>query len=161
MNKDEVLDALEDSREQFLDAIEGLPDEALEEEGVVGQWSIKDLMSHVIAWEAELVKLLWQAQQGEKPTTVHFSKKSVDDTNAAWYKETHERPLERVVADFQGVRRQTERRVAGFSSKDLTDPQRFPWLGEEPLWKWISNDSFGHEAEHAEQIRQWRSQRGL
>jgi hypothetical protein len=158
MTKDEILEALEDEREKFLDAIEGLSDEALQEPGMVGEWSVKDVLSHLIAWEAELVKLLWQAKQGIDPGSAHFGGKSVDELNAAWYAEFQARPLEQVQADFQAVRRQTERRVEAFLDKDLNDPGRYPWLEGHPLWEWVAGDSFEHEAEHAAQIRAWRGQ---
>jgi hypothetical protein len=161
MTKDEVFEALEDEREKFLEAIEGLSDAAMQEPGVNGEWSVKDILSHLIAWEAEQVKLLWQAKQGIQPSSVHFSNKSVDELNAAWYAEFQARPLDRILADFQAVRKQTERRIDAFSDKDLNDPQRYVWLKNFPLWEWVANDSFKHEAEHAAQIRAWRTQMGL
>ena len=94
------------------------------------------------------------------PGSAHFSGKSVDELNAAWYVEFQSRPLEPVQADFQAVRRQTERRVEAFSDKDLNDPGRYPWLKGHPLWEWVAGDSFEHEAEHAAQIRTWREQTG-
>ncbi len=161
MTQDEVLDALEDSRETFLDAIDGLNDEAMLQPGVVGDWSIKDILSHLIAWEAELIKLLWQAQQGEKPTTAHFTNLKVDDLNASWHTLTQDRPLERVMADFQSVRKQTVRRVEGFEPEDFDNPTRYHWLMGQTLSDWIKSDSFGHEKEHAEQVMRWREAKGL
>ena len=161
MNKDEILDALEDEREKLLDAIDGLPEEALLEPGVIEGWSIKDVLYHLSMWEAEMVKLLWQASQGQKPTTVHFGKIDVDATNAAWLAQGQERSLELVLADFQAVRRQTGRRVDIFSDADLNDPQHYSWLKGRPLWEWIAGDSFEHEAEHAAQIVEWRARRGV
>ena len=122
---------------------------------------MKDVLSHLSHWEAELVKLLWEASQGDSPTTVHFGKTPVDEVNAAWQAESANRPLERVLADFIAVRKQTSRRVQAFSDKDLNDPQRFPWQDNRPLWDWIATDSFGHEAEHLAQIQEWRLRRGI
>jgi hypothetical protein len=159
MNKDEILDALEDEREKFLEAIDGLSDEDMQAPGVVGEWSIKDILSHLNAWEAELVRLLWQAKGGQRPTTVHFSDLSVDERNAQWHEANRARPLERVLADFEAVRKQTLRRVDEFSDEALNDPQRYPWLKGYPLWEWVANDSFKHEAEHAAQIMEWRARK--
>lgn len=161
MTQDEILDALEDQREAFLEAIDGLSDEQLEQPGVIGDWSIKDIMFHLTMWESELVKLLWQAAQGVQPTTVHFSKVSVDERNAAWSALTRDRSLEQVIDDFAGVRKQTSRRLAAFKDKDLQDPKRYPWLKDHPLWVWIAEDSFKHEAEHTAQIIQWRQKLGI
>lgn len=161
MTQDEILDALEDQREAFLEAIDGLSDEQLEQPGVIGDWSIKDIMFHLTMWESELVKLLWQAAQGVQPTTVHFSKVSVDERNAAWSALARDRSLEQVIDDFAGVRKQTSRRLAAFKDKDLQDPKRYPWLKDHPLWVWIAEDSFKHEAEHTAQIIQWRQKLGI
>jgi hypothetical protein len=157
MNKDEIFDALEDERENFLEAIEGLSAEQLQTSGVVGEWSVKDMMIHLSAWEAELVKLLWQARQGQKPTTLHFSKIDIDEINQEWFENYRSRSLERVMDDFEAVRKQTSRRLEVFSDADLNDVQLFPWLDGQPLWEWVANDSYQHESEHAAQIREWRA----
>lgn len=161
MNKNETLAALEGRRAEFMQAIEGLSEETLQQAGIVGEWSVKDIMSHLLAWETELVKLLWQVQMDEKPTTEQFSKVHVDKINQKFFNLTHDRDLERVMADFAAVRNQTIRRVKEFSEKDFEDPNRFPALGSNPLSEWIANDSFGHEKEHIEQIKTWRVQHGI
>lgn len=161
MKKSEISAALEESREAFLDAIEGLSEEDMQKPGVIPGWSVKDILVHLTRWEAELVKLLWQAGKGQEPTTIHFTEADVDETNARWFQESKNRPLERVLEDFHGVRNQTLRRVGELPGKAFEDPDFYPWLGGEPLWKWIACDSFEHEGEHAAQIRAWREQLGL
>lgn len=161
MTKDELLDALEDEREKLLETIEGLSDEAMLEPGVIGEWSVKDTLSHLSQWEAELVKLLWQAQQGIRPTGLRYTQEEVDAVNAAWQAAHKDRELDSVLSDMQAVRKQTIRRIEGFNNRDLNDAQRWPWLRGEPLWKVIEVDSFGHEAEHAAQIQDWRARRGI
>ncbi|MBN2551103.1 MAG: ClbS/DfsB family four-helix bundle protein [Anaerolineales bacterium] len=156
MTQDEILDALEEWREKLLEAIEGLSDEQLQQPGVTGEWSVKDILFHLSMWEAELVRLLWQAAQGDRPTSMHFTQVDVDQTNAAWTQRGQDRSLEQVFADLEAVRRQTVRRVMAFSDQDLADPQRYPWLDGRPLWEWIASDSFEHEREHAAEILAWR-----
>ena len=159
MDKLEVKAALKDTRSEFMKMIEGLPEQAMLKPGVNGEWSIKDLMVHISLWEAELVRLLFEAQQGQKPTTVHFLGKATDQINQQWYAENRDRPLDRALEDFQAVRRQTIKRVDTLSDEDLTDPQRYPWLEGYPLWKWIAGDTFEHESEHIVQIRKWRAEK--
>ncbi len=160
MNKDELLDALEDGREQLIEAIDDLSDEALTEPGVVGDWSVKDILAHLNAWEAELIKLLWQARQGQKPTVAQVEDSEIDARNQAYYEQSRQRPLERVLADFEGIRHQTIRRVEAFSNKELTDPARFAWLKGRALWERIAEDSYAHDAEHATDILAWRKKQG-
>lgn len=155
MNKAALIEALEAERQRCEELLEELSDDTLVQPGVIDDWSIKDLLAHITMWEAELVKLLWQAKQDRRPTTVHFQSSSVDERNAKWHQQNKERPLEAVLNDYEGVRRQTIRRVKDLSEIDLTDPKRFPWLDDQPLWRWIAVDSYEHEAEHREQIQTW------
>ncbi len=161
MNKTELLTALDEGRERFLETIEGLSNAAMLESGVNAQWSVKDILAHLAMWEAELVKLLWQARQARTPNTVHFGSESVDELNAKWHQLNRERTLERVLEDFHGVRLQTIRWVEAFSERDLLDANSYDWLDGTPLWQWIANDSFEHEAEHGAQIHAWREAKGL
>jgi hypothetical protein len=161
LNKDNLLEMLEDEREKFLDTIDGLTEEQLQIPGVIGEWSTKDIIAHLCFWEAELVKLLWQVRQGQKPTSAQLLRVPVDALNEKWFQETHSRPLERVLSDYSAVRKQTIRRLDGFSDRELNDPKRYGWLNNQPLWEWIAEDSFQHESEHRSQIREWRSKQGI
>jgi hypothetical protein len=161
MNKEELLEALEEGREDFWEAIADLTDEDLEHPGCVGEWSVKDVLIHISRWEAELVKMLWQIKQGQHPSSQQFAKMPVDEINRLWVADYHQRPLEMALDDFESVRRQTIRRVETFSNAELTDPRRFSWLQDRPLYEWIAEDSFRHEREHAVQIRAWRDAQGL
>ncbi|MEK6572795.1 MAG: ClbS/DfsB family four-helix bundle protein [Chloroflexota bacterium] len=159
MNKSELISTLEASRKTLLVTIDGLSDEEMTRPGAMGDWSVKDLLSHLTAWEAELVTMLAQARQGKKPPFADVSSSQTDALNAQWHNETKDRPLERVLIDFHGVRKQTVKQVESFSDEELNDPKLYKWLKDSPLWKWIANETFEHEAEHTEQIIQWREER--
>ena len=158
MTRDEVLRALQDSRAQLEAALEGLTEAQLADPGVVGDWSAKDLLAHLTTWEAELVTLLaaLRARRGQKPKWP-ASQAEIDALNAKWHKENKNRPLDRVLADWRGVRKQTVRQVEAMSDQELA--QRWPWLRNRTPLDLIAGNSFGHEAEHMEQIREWRERK--
>ncbi len=156
MDKTELLEALEDSRQEMLEMLEDLADETLLQPGVNGAWAIKDILAHLTYWEGQIVTLLFQAQNGvTKPTTAHFGAETVDAINQRWYESGKERALDMIWQDWVGVRKQTIRRLAGFQDQDLNDPQRFPWANGKPLYQWVLGDTIEHEEEHADQIREW------
>jgi hypothetical protein len=159
MEKTELLETLEDSHQELVEMLEDLPEATLLEKGVMGKWSIKDILAHLTYWEGQLVTLLFQAKSGmPKPSTAHFSPESVDTINERWHQQGQERSLDMVWSDFVGVRKQTIRRVSAFSDQDLQDPKRFPWLADKPLWMWVMSDSVEHEEEHGDVIRDWLDQ---
>jgi uncharacterized damage-inducible protein DinB len=160
MNKDEILKALQDERRELLQTIAELTAEEMHSPGVAGEWSVKDILFHISTWEAELVKLLFQAEQGQTPISYLAKASDIDGVNAAWYIQGKERPLEQVLDDFESVRRQTIRRVQSFTDEDLNSTQRFPWLKNRLLGRLIAEVSFEHDAEHTDQIRRWRASTG-
>jgi len=152
MNKLELITALENGREAFLELFTELEDEEMLVPDPKNGWSLKDILCHLTRWEAEVVKLLWQLKQGQKPTTAHFLGVEIDQINSRWLEEDRTRPLDRVLSDYHGVRNQTIRRVEAFMDQDLNDPNRFPWLKSRAVWEWVAGDSYEHEAEHIDQV---------
>ena len=158
MHKRELLSAMESARAELLEALAGLTNEEMLQPGVVGAWSVRDVLQHISLWEAELVRLLVHVEHGRKPTGERFSGSiDVDRLNTKWHAETADRPLERVQDDFHGVRRQTLRRLEPLTDDDLERIRPQPWLRKRPLWQWIAEETFKHDAEHAAEIRVWRA----
>lgn len=161
MKKDDLLNAMDEEREHFLDIIEGLDEDDFLQPGVVGEWSVKDILVHLTRWEAELVKLLWEVKQSQKITSAFLSTVPEDEINDAWYQASRDRLLQPVLDDFLGIRNQTIRRVEDFSEIDLTDRSRYSWMKDHALWEWIAGTCIDHEAEHGEQIQIWRQEKGV
>ena len=159
MNLEELLEALENEREKMLDEIAGISADDLLDRTVLPGWSVKDLLSHINAWEAELVKLLWSLRQGKRTNTEQISDSSIDERNEAWRQLYQDRPILAVLGDYEAVRKQTIRRLQEFTDQELSDPKTFTSLKGVPLWKWVAEDSFEHEAEHRQQIARWKEAR--
>ena len=159
MNKTTLLEKLSSGRQQSLEVIEGLSEDTMLQPGVSGDWSVKDILNHLNHWEAELVTMLWQVKQGQKPPITSHSTEEIEKLNQQWYLEGLERSLDRVMADFQGVRKQTIRRVEALPEDDLIHPNRYPWLKGKSLADKIAAYSFDHEIEHMQLIREWRQER--
>lgn len=161
MNREDIKAQLRTSRADFNEAIDGLPEEAFLEPGVMGDWSLKDLMAHISRWEGESVTMLFQLRQGESPSRVEIEGMDhVDRLNDRWHREDKERELELVLSDFRGLREQTLRRVDEFNEDELEAPGYFEELRGRPLSEWIAVDTFEHEREHLEAVRRWRRSTG-
>ena len=147
-----LQDKLDSVRMRLLQALAPLPDEALLQPGVVGEWSIADVLSHFINWEAELITGLMRIDQGKRPTRLLQALQDRDAYNARRYEEMKGRDLDRIFDDLQRVRQQLEGWLEEFSRNDLESTDRYKGLGGRPLWKLIASASFEHEAAHLEEI---------
>lgn len=157
MNKAELLEKIEQSHADFLELLEFFSEEELVAPALPNGWSIKDVLVHLMLWEAELIKLLFQAQQGRVPQTILLGDETDEVINSRWYNAHKDRDLEQALKDFDTIRDQTIRRVEAFSDADLTHPRRFRWLEGKPLYQWVLASTTAHEEEHISDIRALKS----
>lgn len=148
----EIQEKLDEVRVRLLEALAGLPDEALTEPGAIGEWSVADVLAHFVNWEAELVTGLNRIDQGRKPGRLLEALQDRQAYNASRYDDSKGRDLDRIFDDLQGVRVQIEDWLQEFSAKDLQEPGRVPGAKNKPLWKIIAEASFEHEASHLREL---------
>ncbi|MBO9308240.1 MAG: DinB family protein [Chloroflexi bacterium] len=158
--KQAVLEELRRARANLLAAIEGLSPNDMLRPGVVGFWSVKDVLAHLTVWESELVTALSRLDRPSLvPRIVQID--DIDAFNAEQYQINAPRPLQLVLEDFHGVHKHLLRAVEALDERTLTDTRKFRWLEGESLVYLIAECAYWHEDEHAEQIRQWRAEQGL
>lgn len=143
---EQLLDKLDDGREQLLIALEPLPDEALLAPGAVGDWSIAALLAVLTAWEAEMVTALLKLDQGKKPERLLAALDNEAEFNRQRVAETYGRPLERVFDDLMKVRLQLEEWLETFSDRQLADKKRYKWFNGRSLAQIIAQTSYENEA---------------
>ncbi len=160
MPKREILEQIREARGALLAAIEGLSPDAMLRPGVVGLWSVKDILAHLTVWESELVTALSRLDKPRQaPEIVNIE--DIDEWNEEQYRANARRPLDAVMQDFNGVHKHLLKAVEDLDDKVLEDPRKFPWMEGEPLWHLIAENGYWHEQEHADQIRRWRPEQGL
>lgn len=145
---EDLLDNLDAHRERTLMALEALPDGALVAPGVVGRWSIADLLSILTAWDAEVVTGLLRLQQGKPPEKLLAAVANPDRYNAGRYQDAQGRDLDVIFEDFQGARLHLEEWLSELSERALTDPRHYKGLGGVPLGKIIAQATHEHEARY-------------
>jgi uncharacterized damage-inducible protein DinB len=143
----ELLRRIEDGWRDLLEAIDGIPDDRMEEPGVAGEWSVKDLLGHIAFWEDRASGHIERALAGlpdEESDAV------VEELNAADHAARHDRTLSEERAALHrahaAVIEQLES-VAGLDAAQLDEA--------------VSWDTYRHYAEHVPDIRAWRGRVGV
>ncbi len=145
---EDLLDKLDAAREATLVALETLPDEALIAPGVIGRWSIADLLSILTAWDAEVVTGLLRLKQGKRPDKLLAAVANPNPYNAARYEDAQGRDLDVIFEDFQGARLHLEEWLSDLSERALTDPRHYKALGGTALGVLIAQATHEHEARY-------------
>ncbi len=157
MQRKELLAELESVRGQLEDLLADLSPAQFEEPSVPGGWSAKDVLAHITAWEVDALTNLGKVKRGVKPGHTRWTAAQIQAQNDSWHAEMKDRPLERVLADFRGARRQTRRLLEGMSDQEAQAPAA--WLQGRSVVEYVAGHTANHEAEHLEHLRAWRAQR--
>ncbi len=158
MSTQDILDQLRQARQTLVAALDRLPPDAMLRPGVVGLWSIKDILAHLCAWESELITALSRLDN-QMPEMMKIE--DINDWNEEQYHLNAPRPLDVVLEDFEGVHKHLLQAVLALDEKTLSDPRKFHWMEGEPLAYLVAESASWHEQEHAEQIQEWRKAQGL
>jgi uncharacterized damage-inducible protein DinB len=161
MPKADVIEELRAARAELLQAVDGLTDDQMLRVGAVGLWSVKDVLAHLVSWEAELVTALSQLEQHKQRAPRIVEIDDIDEWNAEQYHVNAPRSLAGVLQDFHGVHKYLLQTVESLNDRILDDNRRFPWMEGEPLSYLIAENAVWHEEEHAEDIRAWREAAGI
>ena len=98
MKKSELLNWLREQYQQWEVLLDQIGPERIEQSGVSGDWSMKDIVAHLTGWNRHLVARLQAAQRGEPepppPWPAHLQ--AEDEINAWIYETNQGRPAREV-----------------------------------------------------------------
>jgi hypothetical protein len=161
MDKLRLLDLIRMEHAFLMRALAGLMVDEMGVPGVVGEWSVKDILAHITTWEQRFLKALAVVERGEAPEwpEAGYTWDDLDALNARDYSANQDRPLAEVWADFERSFAELLDKTASMPDAALLAPGYYDWTGEHALWRYLDANAGDHYREHAEQIRQWRGSR--
>ncbi len=138
---------IEAGRDRFDGALAGLGDDAMLER-IDEEWTRKDVVAHVEAWERRVVRLFAGLRTGAPID----GDEETDSLNARLYVQDRDRSL----ADVRsGERAAYEAMLAALddaSDEELFDPKHFVWTDGDPFAEWFRANGDEHYDEHLEQL---------
>lgn len=154
MTKTALLADLHREHQQWEALLAQIGEARMDQAGVAGPWSIKDIVAHLTGWRRRTVARLQAAQRGEPVLLPWPAELQSDDEINAWiYKTNHDRSVADVLADSRQVFQQLVAAIEAFPEAELLDPHRFAWMEGEPLSAAVFFAHF-HE-EHEPDMRAW------
>ena len=147
MKRDELLERVREGHETLLRALEGLDEERATRKGLNPQWSVKDALSHIAAWEIEGARIIDEIQKGTWQPQ-RMSKEMIDEFNARAVADRRERSMSEVRAEFDDAHARMQQLLE-------TLPEEVDEAS--PAYKFAAEVTFKHHASHAAQIEEWKS----
>jgi hypothetical protein len=149
MNRQQLLDRINNAWTAFQQSYVGLPDAQLISPGVSGEWSVKDLLAHITIWEEEALKYLPSIMDGGRPPRYSVTYGGIDAFNAQMIERWRNLPL----SDVQHRHAATHVRLIDLV-RAAPDDQ---FARETPFRRRLRLDTYSHYPIHTKSITEWRA----
>jgi hypothetical protein len=129
MTKSTFLADLHREQAQWEALLAQIGEARMDQGGVAGEWSTKDIVAHPSGWRRRTVARLQAAQRGEAdPAPPWPPQLQTDDQINAWlYESNRDRSVREVLTESPQVVEQLVVAIDAFDEAELLDPHRFPW----------------------------------
>lgn len=160
-NKKELLDQIDSERESLDELLGTIPESKLSTPGVEAEWSIKDILAHIVYWETLMVGWLDETLKGLEPQMLPPGKTwdDLDEINQDAFLENQDRVLEDVIKSFHDHYPQAFKSVEAMPEDALMDPEKYAWRRGTPLWEMVVANTSWHYREHHKAIAEWINER--
>lgn len=162
MRKSELLQWLEQQEQQWQTLLAEIGPERMEQPGVNGNWSMKDIVAHLTGWNQRLIDRLQAAQRGEAepPPAWPVNLQSDDEINAWIYDHYQRRSLREVLDEAQQSYQRLNAVVEALPDDvrvEIVEPAfHLVWVGDQ---RYVTDEFYHHfQDDHEADVRAWLAQ---
>ncbi len=148
--KSETYDCT-DGRTCLLEAVEGLAEEAFDIPNVVGVWSVRDCLAHLVGWDAWVINAFDRSAVGMALGPFPSEREINEAAPGDWA----ERPIAELLSMLRSIRDTLAERVSQLTDEER-DEQSLEIDGTQASVNELIDGLIEHDMEHAGQIRAWR-----
>ena len=149
---DVLLDDLEKSFAELQGAIDGLTHEQLVTT-FEGEWSVRDMLGHIVGWHHEMDDALERIGRGERPVPEGVDYSDSDAWNARFAETWRNASPEAVVAELT-----VSKNLFVEAARQVPDEK---FEEGRAAYRIVTTTGTNHYAEHAPLIRAWRKREGI
>ena len=153
----ELIATLEGAQQDFENQISDLDRAKMIEPGVVGDWTVKDIMAHIASWEERVLAWAAALSVGVKPEPAPWAGDNLteEQVNQRIFVRNRDRSLQDVLDHWRAVHQGVIQAVGRMDDEELFE-RKVAWLGDSAFAEAIPGNSYEHLRHHIEDIRLWR-----
>lgn len=159
MNKSELLDWLQEEYQQWEAFLDRMGPARMDQPGVNGEWSMKDIVAHLTGWNRRLVDRLQAAGRRDPEPPPHWPAQlqTEDEINAWIYKSNHGRSVREVLDESHQVFQELFAVMEGLPDEiriERIEPAYYlVWIGDT---RFPAGEFFDHfRDDHEPDVRAW------
>ncbi len=160
-DKQRLLDLMELKRAAWDALISQLSEEQLLQPGADGDWSVKDVIAHITAYEDWTAQQLEASLRGEAPAPREMEQMAaegwydVDTRNRFMYEQCKDMPLEQVMSESEQAFNRLLQVVEALPEDRMAQTEW--WTSGRTVLDTIPGQSFEHYDQHIDALKAWLS----
>lgn len=140
---------MDENRDKYaaLEAwLAGLTPEQMVQPGLLGDWSVKDVLAHLHEWHAMLLRWYAAGLRGENPPTPAegYTWAQLPVLNKRIYETYRDRSLEEVITKFRTSHQELQVLIDSLSEEDLFTPGLYGWMRQNKLSAYFKSCGSSH-----------------
>lgn len=157
--KKNIIDNIIVERRRLEKNLVKLSPEEMVEPGLDGtDWSVKDVLAHLVDWEQRFLSWYEAGLRGEVPETPApgLNWRQLRILNEQGFQKHRNRTLDDVMAEFQDSYKEVLQKVKEISVKDIFTLGHYEWMGKnENIGGYIKANTSNHYRWAKTKIRRW------
>jgi hypothetical protein len=144
--KAEIYETIAFERAKLIDVLDQLTDEQMELPGACGDWSVKDILSHLVDWEQRGLRWYRAGLRGEVPKTPdeNYNWRQLPALNLAIYQRYKDLSLGEVRQKFKASFEEMIAALDGMTQEELFTPKAYEWTGNGLLRDYVNANTAAH-----------------
>jgi hypothetical protein len=145
-SKAELIDLTHFERMKLEQKIHGLTEVEMVYPGSMGEWSVKDILQHLVDWEQRWISWYEAGKRGERVVTPEsgYNWRQMGELNEKYRQKFKNRPLEDVMSDFHTSYQQILEVIEEIPEAEMLGLRVYSWTGKLPLIAWIAGNTCQH-----------------
>jgi hypothetical protein len=148
LSKTRLLTMALSSRVYFAELWADLTEAQFLEQHVEEDWSLKDIIAHVVSWERWMCQSLATAVSADGIPNNPQTDAEIDSMNAQFTAENNAKPLAQVLAEFAENEAKIEAAITAVPAAALLEKDYFAWRNGRSLSWLVVGNTFGHYSDH-------------
>jgi len=144
--KTQILSESQKEREALEEFLSTLTPGQMTEPGMVGEWSVKDVLAHLYEWEQMVLGWLAPTERGETPSVPAEGYKwsQLPALNEAIRQKHSSRSLEEMQTLFQDSHRQIMETIESIPEEEMFTPGLHSWMNKNTLGAYFVSCTSSH-----------------
>jgi hypothetical protein len=145
-SKVQLLEYARENFEKLQKEIADLTQEQKIDPGVVGDWSVKDVLAHLLEWQRMSRSWYAAGKRGETPVTPSedYTWREIPALNQHIYETYKDNPLDEIERDFLASHDEMMALIETMDDEELFTPKVYKWTKSTTLGSYLTSSTSSH-----------------